>query len=147
VTFCVPDCSGKQCGSDGCGGTCGSCGSGTSCAAGQCAWPDKSFVADVYPLLSANGCAGMGCHGGARPAQGLDLSSAAAAYDALVDVASTECGARLLVATSDPASSYLVDKVLGQQLCSGSKMPKAGTPLSSAEVDTIRAWIGSGAKQ
>ncbi len=35
---CVPACSGKQCGSDGCGGTCGACGSGQSCsAAGQCA--------------------------------------------------------------------------------------------------------------
>lgn len=32
---CVPDCTGKNCGSDGCGGTCGTCtGSGMSCNAG-----------------------------------------------------------------------------------------------------------------
>jgi len=28
---CVPDCTGKRCGSDGCGGLCGVCGSGTRC--------------------------------------------------------------------------------------------------------------------
>ncbi|MEW6431828.1 MAG: hypothetical protein AB1730_10000 [Myxococcota bacterium] len=30
---CVPVCSGRACGDDGCGGSCGSCGAGTSCAA------------------------------------------------------------------------------------------------------------------
>ncbi|ATB30010.1 carbohydrate-binding protein [Melittangium boletus] len=34
---CQPECTGKQCGSDGCGGSCGTCRSGTACAAwGQC---------------------------------------------------------------------------------------------------------------
>ena len=34
---CVPQCSGKQCGADGCGGSCGSCSSGLSCNSnGQC---------------------------------------------------------------------------------------------------------------
>ncbi len=33
---CMPDCSGKTCGDDGCGGSCGACGSGTLCIAGQC---------------------------------------------------------------------------------------------------------------
>jgi hypothetical protein len=33
---CIPNCSGKVCGSDGCGGSCGSCSSGQSCnASGQ----------------------------------------------------------------------------------------------------------------
>ncbi|MEZ4267907.1 MAG: agmatine deiminase family protein [Myxococcota bacterium] len=33
---CVPVCSGKQCGGDGCGGECGSCPPGQSCNAGTC---------------------------------------------------------------------------------------------------------------
>jgi hypothetical protein len=33
---CVPDCSGKECGDDGCGGTCGTCGSGETCSGGVC---------------------------------------------------------------------------------------------------------------
>ena len=33
---CVPDCSGKNCGDDGCGGSCGSCPSGQTCSDGVC---------------------------------------------------------------------------------------------------------------
>ncbi|MEZ5573728.1 MAG: midcut-by-XrtH protein [Halioglobus sp.] len=33
---CVPDCSGKSCGTDGCSGSCGTCGGGTICSAGSC---------------------------------------------------------------------------------------------------------------
>ena len=34
---CVPDCTGKECGSDGCGGSCGDCVDGVTCnASGQC---------------------------------------------------------------------------------------------------------------
>lgn len=29
---CIPDCSGKSCGSDGCGGSCGSCDASTTCS-------------------------------------------------------------------------------------------------------------------
>lgn len=33
---CVPDCSSKECGSDGCGGSCGTCPPGQSCSGGGC---------------------------------------------------------------------------------------------------------------
>ncbi|HEY3446556.1 MAG TPA: hypothetical protein VGK67_09325 [Myxococcales bacterium] len=33
---CLPDCSGKICGDDGCGGECGACETGQSCAGGTC---------------------------------------------------------------------------------------------------------------
>ena len=33
---CSPQCSGKECGDDGCGGTCGACGSGFLCESGRC---------------------------------------------------------------------------------------------------------------
>lgn len=34
---CLPDCTGRECGSDGCGGQCGQCGNGQSCTAlGEC---------------------------------------------------------------------------------------------------------------
>ena len=36
ATSCTPNCSGKECGGDGCGGSCGSCGSGESCQSGSC---------------------------------------------------------------------------------------------------------------
>jgi hypothetical protein len=36
---CTPDCSGKQCGSDGCGGSCGSCGGSDVCSNNLCCTP------------------------------------------------------------------------------------------------------------
>jgi formylglycine-generating enzyme len=36
LAFCVANCSGKVCGSDGCGGSCGTCTAPDSCASGQC---------------------------------------------------------------------------------------------------------------
>ncbi|GEM_PF-2403853 len=33
---CVPDCSGKDCGTDGCSGSCGSCAGGFTCSSGSC---------------------------------------------------------------------------------------------------------------
>ncbi len=35
-SFCVPDCTGKVCGDDGCGGSCGGCEPGITCSAGAC---------------------------------------------------------------------------------------------------------------
>ena len=44
-------------------------------------------------------------------------------------------------ASGDPRASYLVNKLTGNGLCSGSRMPKTGAALSAAEIDTVRAWI------
>jgi len=41
---CVPSCSGKECGDDGCGGTCGTCEDGLTCDAnGQCICPSGTL--------------------------------------------------------------------------------------------------------
>jgi hypothetical protein len=141
----VPSCDGKECGSDGCGGTCGACGAGASCEAGRCAWPDTSFAGEVYSLFQKYSCAGN-CHGGARPAEELDLSSTSIAFDDLVGVASGQCSSRLLVDPGNPDASYLLNKITGVSLCSGSKMPKSGAGLTQAEIDVVRAWIGRGAE-
>jgi hypothetical protein len=56
-TTCVPSCTGKQCGSDGCSGSCGTCPSGQSCdASGQC---QKSCV----PACTGKQCGPDGCGG------------------------------------------------------------------------------------
>ena len=44
---CLPQCSGKQCGDDGCGGTCGSCLKGAECKSGWC--EQKYGTAGVCP--------------------------------------------------------------------------------------------------
>jgi hypothetical protein len=56
-TSCVPACSGKQCGSDGCGGVCGTCASGQTCSASnQC-------VGSCVPACSGKQCGSDGCGG------------------------------------------------------------------------------------
>ncbi len=42
---CVPQCTGKQCGSDGCGGQCGSCNGAYACVANQCVAKDANSCA------------------------------------------------------------------------------------------------------
>lgn len=130
---------------------CGSCGhvcpNGQACNNGSCF--AVSFSNDIQPIFSAQ-CALSGCHTGRRPAASLALD-AAGAYAGLVGsgsgAASSECTSpsRMRVAPGAPDSSYLVDKLLGINLCQGNQMPKIGTYLPSQQIDMIRAWIQAGA--
>ena len=125
---------------------CGTCASTQTCSNDQCVWSRKTFAADVFPLFQTAGCAGNGCHGGMRPSENLDLSTASIAFSALVNVRTGQCGgSKFRVVPGDPAASYLVAKLTGVGMCSGSVMPKAGSELSAAQIDVVRAWIGAGA--
>jgi hypothetical protein len=95
--------------------------------------------------LVAN-CTGVGCHAGTRPKDGLSLE-AGVAYGELVGAAASQCDdARQLVAPGDSANSYLMQKMLGTELCSGSMMPKAGQSLAASELALISTWICQGAR-
>ena len=142
---CVPSCTGKVCGADGCGGSCGSCSSAQTCSSGACVYAQKKFGTDVFPILQAASCAGNGCHTGMMPAASLNLSSASIGQTELVNATSTQCTTKLLVKPNDLAGSYLLNKLLGTGMCQGSQMPKAGVSLTQSELETIRAWISTGA--
>ncbi len=111
----------------------------------MCEWPTVSFIDDVWPALMGNGCSDSMCHGGMAPKAHLDMATAQVAYSSLVNIDSEQCTNKKRVAPGDPAMSYLINKVTGVGLCFGTRMPKMGTPLSTAQVDIIRAWIGGGA--
>lgn len=56
---CVPACSGRECGSDGCGGSCGSCtGTETCSAAGQCEGASGGTVVTIYAGVGCGVCSG-----------------------------------------------------------------------------------------
>jgi hypothetical protein len=96
-----------------------------------------SFTTDVAPLIG-HCTTGDGCHGVGRLMTWP--------YQALVNVAAADCSdQRVIVKPGDPSASYLVDKLLGADLCSGARMPLKGTPLSDASMATIEAWICQGA--
>lgn len=129
-------------------GLCGAaCGAGQSCVGGECACDggaSVSFVTDVAPLLES-GCAERGCHGGAMPKEGLDLRGMAS-FEDLVGVFASQCDdGRLLVEPGAPERSYLMQKLLGTDMCSGSLMPKGSMPFTASELATISSWICSGA--
>lgn len=128
-------------------GACGkSCGPGGTCSAGkcQCGAGTVSFATDVQPIFDAS-CVDAGCHTGARPKASLSLDGGKA-FAELVGVKTDGCsGQRTLVVPGDPSSSYLMQKLLGTDLCSGSQMPKAGQSLASPKLATISTWICQGA--
>ncbi|MRG97358.1 PE-PGRS family protein [Polyangium spumosum] len=142
-------------GGGGCGDTmtdamnCGACGNecapGQTCAGGVCTCGSASVAfADVQTLLTAS-CAVGGCHSGAAPKQGLDLTSANA-HAALVNVAADQCadGTRMRVKPGEPSESYLIDKMMNVDKCAGNRMPPS-IALSDDKIQTVSDWICGGA--
>ena len=67
-------------------------------------------------------------------------------YASLVGVPARQCSdGRVRVAPGDPRASYLMDKLLGVNLCFGTKMPKTTMGLPTADIEKITAWICNGA--
>lgn len=124
-----------------------------------------SLARAVAPLLAAR-CATAGCHGGAEPVMGLDLSSPDAIVRTALRVPARERPApsASAVAPGDPRwgamaridpgnaagqglpeYSYLVYKVLGDGPVIGARMPPEGPALSDEETSLIADWIAGGA--
>lgn len=131
---------------------CGSCGNqcatGQTCAGGACTCGSASvsFSAAVQPIFtsSCTGGPGAGCHKGAMPSEGMSLA-AGQAYANLVNVTANQCAdGRKRVLPGQPSESYLIDKMMGIDLCFGTKMPKMGM-LPAAQIQTVSDWICAGA--
>ena len=146
-TPCGSTCVDTTADSKNCGGCGIVCGIGQTCTNGSCtcaAAGSVSFSSTIQPIFT-NNCATRGCHSGTKPQASLDLS-VGAAYANLVNVASSECSpSRLRVMPKDPGRSYLMNKLMGVNLCTGSQMPKAGTSLPGGDLQSIGAWICAGA--
>jgi hypothetical protein len=102
---------------------------------------------DVQPIFTDN-CASSGCHAGAQPQRGQNLSEGQA-FPNIVGVPSTELPSMNRVTPGDPEMSYLVHKIEGTQATvggSGQRMPLGTGALPQSEIDIIRAWITDGAK-
>ena len=89
-------------------------------------------------------CAFSGCHSGGEPAAGLSLEG-----DFATRIVGVDSGQRpdfKLVDPGNPNKSYLLIKVRGDDEIVSRQMPP-GNPLSAEQVEIIRAWIASGAKE
>ena len=126
------------------------------------ATPTMSFHANVMNILNTHCGSGM-CHGSAdHPTGGVFLGSstamgadAEAAFAAIVGQPSGELGSMSLVTPGDPARSYLMHKLDGDQClfetscaspgCQHSMPSDLELLLPVAERDIVRRWIAQGA--
>jgi radical SAM superfamily enzyme YgiQ (UPF0313 family) len=107
--------------------------------------PPHQFSRDIEPRLVET-CAVPGCHAGAAPQAGLDLSAGEGRGN-LVDVPSTELPSMDRVEPGEPDSSYVVHKLLGTQGevgGQGVRMPKGRQPDDSL-TGRMEQWIATGA--
>jgi mono/diheme cytochrome c family protein len=87
-----------------------------------------------------------GCHNGVGtvPPGVLNLT-AGGTYKAVVNVATAEQPTLKYVVPSDPANSYLVQKLMGAASISGARMPLGGPYLDNATLAQVAAWVAAGA--
>lgn len=106
--------------------------------------PDATFTRVEDEVFSVS-CALSGCHAGAAPAGGMNLS-AGASYGNIVGVASTERGDLHRIEPGDPSRSYLVKKIRGDTDIVGSPMPLVGS-ITPAQRQLVIDWVRRGAPQ
>jgi mono/diheme cytochrome c family protein len=87
-----------------------------------------SFASDIFPIFESR-C--IGCHGGERTQEGLDLKTLASL------MAGSNNGS--VVTPGDAANSLLVEMVATQ------KMPKRGPKLTPPQIQLITDWVNQGA--
>jgi hypothetical protein len=97
------------------------------------------FTPDSVQLIFDNNC--IGCHSGASPPAGMDLS-ADSSYSMIVNRVSIKCNPLFRIKPFDPMNSCLMSRITGRV---PPRMPFGLPPLSPADTSTIRNWIQSGA--
>ena len=103
--------------------------------------PDRpvSFSEDIEPIFSGS-CAVSGCHTSGMQESGVDLSSYESAMNSVGDQYGTE-----IIMPGEPENSPIVDKISNDNPEFGERMPYQRGQLSSAQIDSIIAWIDDGA--
>jgi hypothetical protein len=145
LTVCGQSCVDLQSDPDHCGECDNACADGETCLAGacQCGAAPVSFSAHIQPIFS-NSCLGAGCHTGAAPKADLNLSEGQS-WAELVNVPAFQCSNRMRVSPGAVDDSYLINKLTGVDMCSGSQMPKNDPALGANQLGLISDWICQGA--
>lgn len=108
-------------------------------------------LAELQEVVFVPACATSGCHDAAVAGGGLDMSTAQASYDGMVNVQVENRVARangwVNVIPGDPDRSFLIRKLDGPGLGEGDPMPSAAKQLSAPYRDAIVEWIVQGAQR
>ena len=102
---------------------------------------------DIQVAVFGPTCSSAGCHtgGGATLPTIMDLTSAQASFDNLVNVASLQLPGAIRVLPGDPDNSYLIHKLEGTAAVGGRMPAGSPNPLDPATIADIRQWITDGA--
>ena len=102
---------------------------------------------DIQAAVFGPTCSSTGCHtgGGATLPTIMDLTSAQASFDNLVNVASLQMPGAIRVLPGDPDNSYLIHKLEGTAAVGGRMPAGSPNPLDPATIADIRQWITDGA--
>ncbi|HEY2409035.1 MAG TPA: hypothetical protein VGI10_23685 [Polyangiaceae bacterium] len=95
----------------------------------------RAYTTDVAPVLAE--CGGETCHGAFGSPSGLAAQA--------IGVRAEECCTHPpIISPGHPESSYMINKLLGQGICAGVRMPPPG-PLSAEQIQIVSDWICEGA--
>ena len=104
---------------------------------------------EIQAAVFGPSCSSAGCHsgGGVSLPTIMDLTSAQASFDNLVNAASLQSPGDVRVIPFDPDGSYLIHKLEGTAAF-GQRMPAGSpNPLDPALIADIRQWIMDGAQR
>ena len=101
---------------------------------------------DIQAAVFGSTCAVAGCNmgGGVALPTVMNLTSAQASFDNLVNIPSLEVPGLIRILPGDPDNSYLIHNLEGTAAV-GDRMPLGGNPLDPAIIVEIRQWIADGA--
>jgi hypothetical protein len=104
---------------------------------------------DIQAAVFGQTCSVSGCHsgGGAALPGVMDLTTAQASFDNLVNISSLQVPAAIRVVPGDPDVSYLIQKLEGTAAIGGRMPAGSPDPLDPAIIADIRQWIADGALQ
>jgi hypothetical protein len=120
---------------------------GTKVSGGQPPYKILNYH-DIEPIFK-NNC--LSCHNGADKAfGGIDFSSGQTVKDTLINAGSVQWPGWNLVNPYKPGKSYLLFKIIDNNMASGGRMPEkadlngSAEPLSSDSQQDVSDWIAGG---
>jgi hypothetical protein len=110
---CTPDCTGKNCGDDGCGGSCGTCSGGETCVSGVCT--------GCTPDCSGKNCGDDGCGGSCGTCTGGQVCNSGTCEDPPPSGCTSISGAGTFdgnnTSATDDYTSTCDDRTGGKDVC------------------------------
>jgi len=103
--------------------------------------PESITAAEIAEDIFAKSCAFSACHSSAASASaGLQLHDEASLL-ALINKPAAQDSNQMLIVAGDPSKSYLIHKMRGENMASGTESMPPGTTLCESKIQLVENWI------